>query len=95
MRVMPHEAGTLHFVGIGGIGMSGLARILTMWGHKVTGSDAVESAQTESLRAMGIPILRRPRNALHPAISSCAKVAGPPDRGHRASRRPTRTRRQA
>lgn len=54
---LPPPPATFHFVGIGGIGMSGLARILTMWGYKVTGSDAVESAQTESLRAMGVPVV--------------------------------------
>lgn len=54
---LPAPPATFHFIGIGGIGMSALARILTMWGHKVTGSDAVESAQTQSLREMGIPIV--------------------------------------
>jgi UDP-N-acetylmuramate--L-alanine ligase/UDP-N-acetylenolpyruvoylglucosamine reductase len=56
-ETLPAPPATFHFIGIGGIGMSGLARILTMWGHKVSGSDAVESAQTESLRVMGIPIV--------------------------------------
>lgn len=48
---------TLHFVGIGGIGMSGLARILKMWGYEISGSDIAESAQTASLREMGIPVV--------------------------------------
>ena len=54
---LPPPPATFHFIGIGGIGMSGLARILTMWGYKVTGSDAMESAQTQSLRAIGIPVV--------------------------------------
>ena len=56
-ETLPPLPSTFHFIGIGGIGMSGLARILTMWGHKVTGSDAVESAQTVSLRQLGIPVV--------------------------------------
>lgn len=54
---LPPPPATFHFIGIGGIGMSGLARILTMWGYKVTGSDAVDSAQTESLRSIGVPVV--------------------------------------
>lgn len=57
VETLPPPPATFHFIGIGGIGMSGLARILTMWGYKVTGSDAAESAQTASLRALGIPIV--------------------------------------
>src|SRR5690606_39345073 len=56
-ETLPAPPATFHFIGIGGIGMSGLARILTMWGHKVTGSDAAESAQTQALREMGIPVV--------------------------------------
>lgn len=48
--------GRVHFVGIGGIGMSGLARILRHWGYAVSGSDAVESDQTLALAAEGIPV---------------------------------------
>ena len=54
---LPPPPATLHFVGIGGIGMSGLARILKIWGYTITGSDAVESAQTAALRAMDIPVV--------------------------------------
>lgn len=54
---LPQPPATFHFIGIGGIGMSGLARILTMWGYTVTGSDANESAQTLALRTMGIPVV--------------------------------------
>lgn len=54
---MPAPPATVHFVGIGGIGMSGLARILKMWGYEVSGSDIAESAQTAALRAMDIPVV--------------------------------------
>ena len=56
VEALPPPPATFHFIGIGGIGMSALARILTMWGHKVTGSDAAESANVEALRALGIPV---------------------------------------
>lgn len=46
----------VHFVGIGGIGMSGLARILVGWGVKVSGSDVVMSAMTDSLSKLGITV---------------------------------------
>ena len=54
---LPPLPATFHFIGIGGIGMSGLARILKIWGYRITGSDAVESAQTHALRDMGIPVV--------------------------------------
>ncbi|HEV2074331.1 MAG TPA: UDP-N-acetylmuramate--L-alanine ligase [Thermomicrobiales bacterium] len=57
LETLPPPPATFHFIGIGGIGMSGLARILSIWGYKVTGSDAAESAQTVSLRELGIPVV--------------------------------------
>lgn len=54
---LPPLPATFHFIGIGGIGMSALARILKMWGYTVTGSDAVEGAQTAALRTMDIPVV--------------------------------------
>jgi len=53
---VPMEIGTIHFIGIGGIGMSGIAEIMHNLGYRVRGSDAVESANTKRLRASGIPI---------------------------------------
>ncbi len=55
-RPVPFDTGPIHFVGIGGIGMSGIAAVMKMLGYEVTGSDAKESANTERLRAQGIPI---------------------------------------
>ena len=48
--------GTVHLVGVGGAGMSGLARLLLAAGHRVTGSDRSESATLEALRALGADV---------------------------------------
>ncbi len=56
MRSMPLDIGTIHFVGIGGIGMSGIAEILCNLGYSVQGSDIADSANVKRLRALGIPI---------------------------------------
>ena len=53
---MPETIGLVHFVGIGGIGMSGIAEVLHNLGYKVQGSDMAESANVERLRAKGIPV---------------------------------------
>jgi len=46
----------MHFIGIGGIGMSGIAEILINMGYEVSGSDLRESGQTEHLRARGAAV---------------------------------------
>jgi UDP-N-acetylmuramate--alanine ligase len=46
----------IHFVGIGGIGMSGIAEIMLSRGFKISGSDMSESATTERLQSIGIPV---------------------------------------
>lgn len=46
----------IHFVGIGGIGMSGIAEVLLSLGYKVSGSDAAESANVKKLRSMGAEV---------------------------------------
>ena len=56
MTTMPRTIGTIHFVGIGGIGMSGIAEILHNLGYNVQGSDIAESANVERLRAKGIAV---------------------------------------
>ena len=48
---MPATIGIVHFVGIGGIGMSGIAEVLHNLGYQVQGSDQNESANVERLRA--------------------------------------------
>ena len=56
MRSLPLNIGTIHFVGIGGIGMSGIAEILHNLNYRVQGSDIAENANVQRLRAMGIPV---------------------------------------
>lgn len=55
---MPPPPAQFHFIGIGGIGMSGLARILLARGYRVSGSDAAESENTRSLASAGATIVR-------------------------------------
>ncbi|MBO0710713.1 MAG: UDP-N-acetylmuramate--L-alanine ligase [Acetobacteraceae bacterium] len=57
MRVLPLSIGTIHFVGIGGIGMSGIAEVLHTLGYSVRGSDLVDSANVQRLRDAGIPVI--------------------------------------
>ncbi len=56
MREMPLTIGTIHFVGIGGIGMSGIAEILHNLGYSVQGSDLSENANVMRLRGLGVPV---------------------------------------
>jgi UDP-N-acetylmuramate--alanine ligase len=56
MRSLPLDLGTLHFVGIGGIGMSGIAEVLHTLGYAVQGSDMGESANVQRLRGLGISV---------------------------------------
>ncbi len=56
MRAMPLDIGLIHFVGIGGIGMSGIAEILHNLGYQVQGSDIAESANVKRLRELGIAV---------------------------------------
>ena len=53
---LPGEMGPIHFVGIGGIGMSGIAEVLINHGYKVQGSDLKQSKITERLAAMGAQV---------------------------------------
>ncbi|CAO3422511.1 UDP-N-acetylmuramate--L-alanine ligase [Azospirillum doebereinerae] len=56
MRALPLSIGTIHFVGIGGIGMSGIAEVLRNLGYTVQGSDLAESANVKRLRDLGIAV---------------------------------------
>jgi len=53
---MPDKIGLVHFVGIGGIGMSGIAEVLHNLGYDVQGSDQKDGANVERLRAKGINV---------------------------------------
>jgi UDP-N-acetylmuramate--alanine ligase len=56
MNRIPFDIGPIHFVGIGGIGMSGIAEVLWNLGYKVQGSDVSSGATVERLKSLGIPI---------------------------------------
>jgi UDP-N-acetylmuramate--alanine ligase len=56
MRGVGTDIGTIHFIGIGGIGMSGIAEVMHILGYKVQGSDVAEGYVVEGLRELGIPV---------------------------------------
>jgi UDP-N-acetylmuramate--alanine ligase len=56
MKALGTDIGTIHFVGIGGIGMSGIAEVMHQLGYKVQGSDQSDSYVVEKLRKEGIPV---------------------------------------
>ena len=77
---VPLDVGTIHFIGIGGIGMSGIAEIMHNLGYKVQGSDVADNANVKRLRKMGIPIVigHRSENleGVHAVVYSSAVKAG-------------------
>jgi UDP-N-acetylmuramate--alanine ligase len=56
LRPVPFDLGPIHFIGIGGIGMSGIAEIMLRTGYVVQGSDAKASANTERLQTLGAKV---------------------------------------
>ena len=56
MKAFGKDIGTIHFVGIGGIGMSGIAEVMHQLGYQVQGSDQAEGYVVEGLRRAGIPV---------------------------------------
>ncbi|MBK8543961.1 MAG: UDP-N-acetylmuramate--L-alanine ligase [Caulobacteraceae bacterium] len=81
-RAIPFDTGPIHFVGIGGIGMSGIASVMKNLGYDVTGSDAKEGANIERLRACGITVTigHKAENAVNAGvvvISSAIKGGNP------------------
>ena len=56
MRTLPLSIGNIHFCGIGGIGMSGIAEVLHNLGYSVQGSDIAQNANVGRLTEMGIPV---------------------------------------
>ncbi|MSP81524.1 MAG: UDP-N-acetylmuramate--L-alanine ligase [Alphaproteobacteria bacterium] len=82
MRSLPLEIGPIHFVGIGGIGMSGIAEVLGNLGYRVRGSDLAENANTRRLRALGIEVALGHReenlaDAQVVVVSSAVKAGNP------------------
>ncbi|HVH82575.1 MAG TPA: UDP-N-acetylmuramate--L-alanine ligase [Stellaceae bacterium] len=57
MRSLPQGLGLIHFVGIGGIGMSGIAEVLHNLGYQVQGSDVAEGGNTRRLVELGIAVM--------------------------------------
>ncbi|MCK5284455.1 MAG: UDP-N-acetylmuramate--L-alanine ligase [Alphaproteobacteria bacterium] len=57
MNRLPKDIGTLHFIGIGGIGMSGIAEVLNTLGYKVQGSDLAQGSNVKRLSAGGVRVL--------------------------------------
>jgi UDP-N-acetylmuramate--alanine ligase len=53
---VPTSIGAIHFIGIGGIGMSGIAEVMHNLGYQVQGSDLAESGNVKRLRSLGIPV---------------------------------------
>ena len=87
---MSNTTGTLHFVGIGGIGMSAIARILLARGESVTGSDVSESPLLDELRGLGAHVTvghdSRNVNGARAVIVSSAIDAENPEYRHAGER---------
>jgi UDP-N-acetylmuramate--alanine ligase len=89
MRRLPLDLGTIHFVGIGGIGMSGIAEILHNLDYQVQGSDAAENANVRRLRDLGVPVTvghaaENVENAQVVVVSSAVKETNPEVQAARA-----------
>ena len=91
MRGVPTNIGTVHFVGIGGIGMSGIAEVMHNLGYKVQGSDMADSTVIEGLRKLGIEVMiGHSADNLGDAavvVTSTAVKAGNPERDAALERR--------
>jgi UDP-N-acetylmuramate--alanine ligase len=76
MKAMGTDIGTIHFVGIGGIGMSGIAEVMHRLGYKVQGSDVADSYVVEKLRKAGIPVAigHAPENLGDAAVVVCSSA---------------------
>jgi UDP-N-acetylmuramate--alanine ligase len=91
------DIGMIHFVGIGGIGMSGIAEVMHQLGYKVQGSDASDSYVVEKLRKEGIPVSigHSPDNLGDAAVVVCSTAIkdGNPEVQAAAERRLPRVKR--
>jgi UDP-N-acetylmuramate--alanine ligase len=76
MKALGTDIGTIHFVGIGGIGMSGIAEVMHQLGYKVQGSDVAESYVVEKLRKEGISVAigHSPDNLGDAAVVVCSSA---------------------
>lgn len=91
MKGVPTDIGTVHFVGIGGIGMSGIAEVMHNLGYKVQGSDIADSYVIDGLRKRGIKVMiGHSADNLGDAtvvVTSTAVKAGNPERDAALERR--------
>src|SRR5215469_2975716 len=55
---MKHKVKNIHFVGVGGAGMSGIAEVLANQGFKVSGSDLADNATTRRLKTLGVNVMQ-------------------------------------
>ena len=76
MKALGTDIGTIHFVGIGGIGMSGIAEVMHQLGYQVQGSDVADSYVIEKLRKAGIPVAigHSPDNLGDAAVVVCSSA---------------------
>jgi UDP-N-acetylmuramate--alanine ligase len=97
MKALGTDIGIIHFVGIGGIGMSGIAEVMHQLGYKVQGSDVADSYVVEKLRKAGIPVTigHSPDNLGDAAVVVCSSAIkeGNPEIAAAAERRLPRVRR--
>jgi UDP-N-acetylmuramate--alanine ligase len=90
---LPRDIGPIHFIGIGGIGMSGIAEVLASLGHQVRGSDIAESGNVARLRERGVAVAighdaGHVEGAAVVVVSSAIKPDNPELAGARARRVP-------
>ncbi len=89
---MPQNIGKIHFVGIGGIGMSGIAEVLNALGYQVQGSDMADSANVQRLQDAGIKVFighdaKNIKDAAIVVVSSAIKENNPELKAAREQRK--------
>ncbi len=91
MKALGTDIGTIHFVGVGGIGMSGIAEVMHQLGYQVQGSDVADSYVVEKLRKAGIPVTigHSADNLGDAAVVVCSSISAM--RRSSSARRPSRT----
>ncbi|WP_173932082.1 UDP-N-acetylmuramate--L-alanine ligase [Chelativorans sp. Marseille-P2723] len=85
---MPQTIGVVHFIGIGGIGMSGIAEALHTLGYSVQGSDQAENANVTRLREKGIPVVvgQSPKNLAEAEVVVISSAIRPDNPEYMAAR---------
>ena len=79
---LPRDVGPIHFIGVGGIGMSGIAEVMSTLGYKVQGSDISDNYNVARLRKHGIEVaighdVSNLRDAAVVVVSSAVKSDNP------------------